>query len=44
MAVVKANGYGQGFIPITRTDEEADLNWFGIARPRMALKMREEGI
>ncbi len=44
MAVVKANAYGHGFIPITRAAEQAGVNWFGIARPRMALKMREEGI
>ncbi len=44
MAVVKANGYGHGYMPITRTAEEAGVNWFGVARPRMALKMREEGI
>jgi alanine racemase len=44
MAVVKANGYGHGYMPITRTAEEAGVEWFGVARPRMALKMREEGI
>ncbi len=44
MAVVKANGYGHGFMPITRTAEEAGVKWFGVARPRMAVKMREEGI
>jgi alanine racemase len=44
MAVVKANGYGHGFIPVTKAAEEAGINWFGVARPRMALKMREEGI
>ncbi len=44
MAVVKANGYGHGFMPITRIAEEAGVDWFGVARPRMALKMREEGI
>lgn len=44
MAVVKANGYGHGFMPITRTAEEAGVEWFGVARPRMAQKMREEGI
>jgi alanine racemase len=44
MAVVKANGYGHGYIPITRSAEEAGVDWFGVARPRMALKMREEGI
>jgi len=44
LAVVKANGYGHGFLPITRAAEEAGVNWFGVARPRMAVKMREEGI
>jgi alanine racemase len=44
MAVVKANGYGHGFMPITLAAEEAGVNWFGVARPRMARKMRENGI
>lgn len=44
MAVVKANGYGHGFMPITRTAEKAGVSWFGVARPRMAAKMRQEGI
>ncbi len=44
LAVVKANGYGHGFIPITRTAEKAGISWFGVARPRMAVKMRQEGI
>ncbi len=44
MAVVKANGYGHGYMPVTRAAEEAGVDWFGVARPRMALKMREEGI
>jgi alanine racemase len=44
MAVVKANGYGHGFLPVTRAAEEAGVSWFGVARPRMAVKMREEGI
>ena len=44
MAVVKANGYGHGFMPITRTAEKAGVSWFGVARPRMASKMRQEGI
>jgi alanine racemase len=44
MAVVKANGYGHGFMPITRTAERAGITWFGVARARMAVKMRQEGI
>ena len=44
MAVVKANGYGHGFLPITKAAEEAGVNWFGVARPRMAVKMREKNI
>ena len=44
MAIVKANGYGHGFIPITKAAEEAGINWFGIAHPRMAVKIRQEGI
>jgi len=44
MAVVKAFAYGHGFIPVTQAAVKAGVNWFGVARPRMALKMREEGI
>ncbi len=44
MAVVKANAYGHGYMPITRSAEESGVDWFGVARSRMALKMREEGI
>ena len=44
MAVVKANGYGHGFIPVTKAAVEAGVSWFGVARPRMAIKMRNEGI
>ena len=44
MAVVKANGYGHGFIPITKAAVEAGVSWFGVARPRMAVKIRQEGI
>lgn len=44
MAVVKANGYGHGFIPVTKAAIEAGVSWFGVARPRMAIKMRNEGI
>ena len=44
MAVVKANGYGHGFIPVSKAAVEVGVNWFGLARPRMAVKMREEGI
>ena len=44
MAVVKANGYGHGFISVTKAAVEAGVSWFGVARPRMAIKMRNEGI
>ncbi len=44
MAVVKAFAYGHGFIPVTQAAVKAGVKWFGVARPRMALKMREEGI
>ncbi len=44
MAVVKANGYGHGFIHVTKAAVKAGVKWFGVARPRMAVKMREEGI
>jgi len=44
MAVVKANGYGHGFIPVTKAAVKAGVKWFGVARPPMAVKMRAEGI
>ena len=43
MAVVKTNGYRHGFIPITKA-AEAGANWFSVARPRITVKMRENGI
>ncbi len=44
MAGVKAFAYGHGFIPVTQAAVKVGVTWFGVARPRMALKMREEGI
>jgi len=44
MTVVKANTCGHGYMPITSSAEEAGVDWFGVARPHMALKMCEEGI
>jgi alanine racemase len=44
MAVVKANAYGHGFLPVAQAAAAAGATWFGIARPRMALAMRQSGI
>ncbi len=44
LAVVNANGYGHGYIPVTKVAEQASVEWFGVTRLRMAAKMKEEGI
>ena len=44
MAVVKANAYGHGYLPVAKAAAAAGASWFGIARPRMAIAMRQSGI
>ena len=34
MAVVKANGYGHGDVPVARAALEAGATWLGVRKPR----------
>jgi alanine racemase len=44
MAIVKANAYGHGTIPIARAAAKAGASWFGVARIEEALEIRSDGI
>jgi alanine racemase len=44
MAVVKADGYGHGMVPVARAALEAGATWLGTATPEEALALRSAGI
>ncbi|HET7034315.1 MAG TPA: alanine racemase [Thermomicrobiaceae bacterium] len=44
MAVVKANAYGHGLLPIAQTAVEAGADWLGVARIEEGLLLRQAGI
>src|SRR3989337_4061663 len=44
MAVVKANAYGHGAIPIARAAIQGGAAWFGVARIEEALEIRKGGL
>ena len=44
MAVVKADGYGHGMIPVTRAALRAGAEWLGVAQLGEALQLRAAGI
>ena len=46
MAVIKADAYGHGAVPISRALAEADagVDWFGVATAEEALELRQNGI
>jgi len=44
MAVVKANAYGHGIIPVSKALMEEDVDYFGVATVDEALKLRNAGI
>ncbi|GED97236.1 alanine racemase [Gordonia crocea] len=44
LAVVKADGYGHGAVPVARTLVDAGANGLGVAHIREALALREAGI
>ncbi len=44
MAVVKANGYGHGAIPVFKTAIELGINWAGVSSAEEAIELRKEGI
>ncbi|WP_256970861.1 alanine racemase [Cellulomonas iranensis] len=42
MAVLKADAYGHGLLPVARTALAAGTTWFGVARASDALRLRTE--
>ena len=44
LAVVKANAYGHGAVPVARAALEAGASWLGIARVEEAAQLRDAGI
>ncbi|MCL5005736.1 MAG: alanine racemase [Acidobacteria bacterium] len=44
MAVVKADAYGHGAVPIARTLDQAGADWFGVATVEEAVELRAAGI
>jgi alanine racemase len=44
MAVVKANAYGHGSIPVTRVLRDEGVRHFAVARPAEAVRLREAGL
>jgi len=44
MAVVKANAYGHGVLPVASRVLEAGADWLGVALPQEALELREAGV
>ena len=44
LAVVKADAYGHGLIPVSKALEEAGANWFGTALLEEAINLRKAGI
>ncbi len=44
MAVIKADAYGHGAVPIARTLGQAGADWFGVATVEEAMELRAAGI
>jgi alanine racemase len=44
MAVIKADAYGHGAVPIARTLDRAGADWFGVATVEEAMELRAAGI
>ncbi len=44
MAVVKANGYGHGDVPVARAALDSGATWLGVALVEEGLRLREAGI
>lgn len=43
MAVVKADGYGHGMVPVARAARDAGVSWLGVALPSEAMALRSAG-
>lgn len=44
MAIVKANGYGHGAVPVARAALQGGASWCGVARIEEALELRHAGL
>ena len=44
LAVVKANGYGHGAVPVARAALDAGAAWLGVARVEEGVQLRDAGI
>ncbi|WP_030105740.1 alanine racemase [Actinoalloteichus caeruleus] len=44
LAVVKADAFGHGMLPVTRTVLDAGATWLGVATNAEALRLREAGV
>lgn len=44
MAIVKADGYGHGAVPVVRTLRDEGVRHFAVARPAEAIRLREAGL
>ena len=44
MAVVKADAYGHGAVPVAKCLEKCGVDWFGVATVEEALELRDAGI
>jgi alanine racemase len=44
MAIVKANAYGHGAVPVAQAALDAGASWCGVARVNEALELREAGL
>jgi len=44
MAIVKANAYGHGSVPVALAALQAGATWCGVARPSEALELRQAGL
>jgi alanine racemase len=44
LAVVKANGYGHGAVPVARAALDAGASWLGVARIAEGVELRDAGI
>ena len=43
MAVVKADAYGHGAVPVARAARDAGVSWLGVALPEEAIALRDAG-
>ncbi len=44
LAVVKADAYGHGLVPVARAAADASIDWFGVATVAEGIALREAGI